>query len=105
MPVNKTLTLDATGGEASYHVVRSINLDLVAKTSSAVLVSYVSADAYTAGKQPASFEMIPVQLEGLPNKGQEPLDFVEGALVVAQPADAAETGRNRYLFAGGSISA
>jgi hypothetical protein len=105
MPINKTLTLEATGGEASYHIVRSINLDYVAKATSAVVMSYVSAEAHVAGKQPASFEMIPVPLDGLPDKGQEPLDFVEAALVVAAPADISGAGRNRYLFSGGTIVA
>jgi hypothetical protein len=104
MAIKKDITLEATGGTAGFHAVRVIALDLTAKTTMATLVSYVSEDTFTAGKQPASFQMITVSVDGLPDDAQAPLAFVEAQLVAPAP-DGAPTVGNRYLFAGGDLVA
>jgi len=93
MPIIKDLTLEATGGNASCHVVGSISLDLLAKTTMATLISFVSEDTYKAGKNPASFQRIIASVEGLPVDNEAPLAFIEAELVKAG------------TFAGGSVVA
>lgn len=93
MPIIKDLILEATGGNASFHVVASISLDLVAKTTMGTLVSFVSEDTYKAGKNPATFQRIIASVEGLPPDAESPLAFIEAELVKAG------------TFAGGSVVA
>jgi hypothetical protein len=103
MAIKKPIILEATGGTAEYHVVRLVGLDLVARTTLATLVSYVSEATFKEGRQPATFQMISVTVEGLPSKGEDPVEFLEPELVAVQPEDA-DTKGNRYLFAGGTVA-
>ena len=103
MPIVKDLTLSATGGIASFHVVRIIALDLAAKTAAATLTSYVSKETFAAGKQPATFEMLTVAVNGLPDDGKSPLAFLEAELVRTTEAAEQNVAGNRALFEGGTV--
>jgi hypothetical protein len=104
MPIIKDLTLAATGGVASYHVLRVVALDLAAKTTNATLVSYVSADTFAAGKQPATYEMLTVAVNGLPGDGANITDFIEAELVRVTTPEEQNLAGNRALFEGGVIA-
>jgi hypothetical protein len=104
MPIVKDLTLSATGGLAGFHTVRIVVLDLVAKTTAATLTSYVSKDTFDAGKQPATFEMLTVAVNGLPDDKKSPLAFIEAELVRATDPAEQNLAGNRALFEGGVIA-
>jgi hypothetical protein len=107
MPINKVITLDATGGVANHHIVRAIHLDLVTKTTIGTFQSYVSADTYATGKQPASFHLISASVDGLPADGQNPLDFIEAEVVkpaLEQGASPSSFPNGRALFEGGVVN-
>jgi len=103
VPIVKDLTLSATGGVASFHVVRIIALDLTAKTAAATLTSYVSKETYAAGKQPATFEMLTVSVNGVPDDDKSPLAFLEAELVRVTEPDEQNIAGNRTLFEGGNV--
>lgn len=103
MAIKKDITLDATGGVANFHTVRVVALELMAKTTNATLMSYVSEDAFKAGKQPATFQMITVAVNGLPADGQSALDYVEAELVRKVTDADQNLAGNRALFEGGVV--
>ncbi|MEZ2310883.1 hypothetical protein AB6809_29985 [Paraburkholderia sp. RCC_158] len=109
MSIKKDITLDATGVVAGYHVVQQVSIDMLGKTTSVALMSYVSHDTYQAGKQPVQ-GAFSVFMKGVPADDQNAIAFVEETLIAAQPeeVDPAEAAlpyaANRYVFAGGSIA-
>jgi hypothetical protein len=107
MPIQMDYETPATGAHAMYHVVQKVDLDRVSNMTTAVVSSYLSVDAKSAGKHPIYTQQI--QVSGLPAKGQDAFDFSEAELVAPAPASqppqpaAPFIGVNRYLFAGAAI--
>ena len=102
MAIQFSYVTPSTGAVADYHVVKQITLDYDASVTNVQVASYVSADAYNAGKFPAYNQAI--QIAGLPVTTTDPLATVEADLIAAAPTDGtASNYPNRYLFAGASI--
>ncbi|MFT4064261.1 hypothetical protein [Paraburkholderia sp.] len=109
MAITKDITLDSTGVVASYHVIQQMSIDLLNKTTSAAVASYVSADTCSAGKQTVQNSFM-IFVRGVPADGQNAVDFMEATMIAAQPSevDPADASlpyaANRYAFAGGTIA-
>lgn len=102
MSLQFSYTTPATGAVADYHVITSISLDYVSSNTNVQVSSFVSKDAYTAGKFAVYNQQI--QITGLPVTTADPLATVEADLIEAAPTDGtASTSPNRYLFAGATI--
>jgi hypothetical protein len=107
MAIKKDITLDSTGVVAGYHVIQQVSLDMLNKTTSVALMSYVSQDTYAAGKQPvqSAFSLF---MKGVPADSQNAVAYAEQTLIAAQPEtpDPAEASlpyaANRYILAGGT---
>jgi hypothetical protein len=107
MAITKDVTLDSTGAAASFHVTRSVTMDRISKTTGGLIASYVSEDAYKAGKMPLG-QLLPVYVEGLPAVGQDAFAFFETSLMTAADAQgslALPYLANRNLFVGGVAQA
>lgn len=108
MAIKKDITLDATGASASYHVLQQVSIDALAKTTTASVFSYVSADTYASGKQPVQSAFV-VFAQGNPGEDEGAIKWMEGKLIEAQPdtpdpmVAALPYMANRYVFAGGSV--
>lgn len=104
MSIQFSYTTPSTGAVANYHVVKQIGLDYESKNTNVQVASYVSSDAYTAGKFPVFTQNI--QIDGLPVTTADPWATVQNDLIAAAPTDGtASTSPNRYLFAGATLVA
>lgn len=102
MSIQFSYTTPNTGAVANYHVVQQISLDYVSSNTNVQVASYVSQDAYAAGKFPVYNQSI--QIAGLPVTTADPMDTVQADLIAAAPTDGtASTSPNRYLFAGATV--
>ncbi|WP_158935297.1 hypothetical protein [Burkholderia sp. S171] len=106
MPLKKTILIASIGVPASHHIIRSVNIDLEAKTASVCVASFYDTDAANAGAQ--SIGMAHVNLDTAPATGDDLRAFCERAL--AAPAPTEQRGDmemtanpGRYLFAGAEI--
>ncbi|CAG9228939.1 hypothetical protein [Burkholderia vietnamiensis] len=110
MAIKKAVVLDATGATAEYHVVRQVSIDSLSKTTSAMVMSYVSADAFASGKQPLQGATT-IFVQGTPADNEGAWAYVENKLIEAQPATVDPTVNslpyavNRYMLADGTITA
>lgn len=108
MAINKQITLDSTGVVAGFHVIQQLSVDLLNKTTSAAVASYVSKDTYDAGKQSVQSALM-VFVKGVPADDQAVVAFMEATLIAAQsetvdPSEASlPYAANRYVFAGGTV--
>jgi hypothetical protein len=104
MAIQFDYTTPSTGAVASYHVVQQIGLDYASNRTHVSIASYVSKEAYSAGKFPVFIQSI--DMDGLPAVNSDPLVTVQSALIAAPPTDGtASNTPNRYLFAGASAVA
>ena len=100
MPIQFDYTTPATGAVASYHRVTLVTLDYDADTIHVAVSSYVSKDAYTAGK--FSVYQQTIQIAGTVDAAVK--STVESNLVAAAPTDGTASNLpNRYLFAGATL--
>jgi hypothetical protein len=110
MAISKEITQDATGVVVAYHIVQTVTLDKGGKTTTASVMSYVSAEAKAAGKQMVGMPTH-ITVAGLPSDKENAFSFVEKQLVAPQPADADTTNpvfgfaAARYTFADGKVVA
>jgi hypothetical protein len=103
MSIQFSYTTPSTGAVADYHVVQQIGLDYISNNTNVQVASYVSKDAYEAGKFPVYTQNI--QIAGLPVVTADPLVTVQNNLMAAAPTDGtASTTPNRYLFAGATLA-
>ncbi|MBR8152373.1 hypothetical protein [Burkholderia vietnamiensis] len=104
MPIEFSYEAPSTGAPAEYHVLQQIGLDYVSQKVNITAASYVSKDAFDAGKQPVYQQVI--QIDGLPPSGSDVKRFVEDELIVPAPTGGSVTmPTNRYVFAGAAIVA
>lgn len=102
MSIKFDYTTPATGAVASYHRVPQVSIDKDASVTTATVTSYVSKDAYDAGKF-AMYTQI-IQIPGVPTPTADPFPTVEALLVEAAPTDGtASTLPGRYTFAGATL--
>ncbi|POR54570.1 hypothetical protein B0G62_102178 [Paraburkholderia eburnea] len=102
MPIKKDYETPSTGAVASYHVTGLVTLDATAKTTMAMVYSYLSADARAAGKAPMYTQQIPVT--GLPPDGQDAFAYADQQLIVAPASDdSAALNPARSVFVGGDV--
>ncbi|KVQ35778.1 hypothetical protein [Burkholderia cepacia] len=108
MAIKQAVVLESTGATAEYHVVTQVMIDTLSKTTSATIMSYVSADTHTSGKQPIQGATT-IYMQGVPDANEGAISFAEKLLIVSKPTDGDQTagvlpyGANRYMLAGGTI--
>jgi hypothetical protein len=102
MSLKLDYTVPSTGAVAGYHRVPQVSIDKDASLTTATVTSYVSKDAYDAGKFALYTQSI--QLPGVPTPTADPFTTVEARLIEATPTDGtASTLPGRYSFAGATL--
>lgn len=108
MAIKKTIELAGTGALAEYHALLSAQVNGSGDVTVAV-ASYVTVEAFEAGKSPVELLRHPIVIRGIPADGEGPMKFAESMLAAPAPPGAADLPLNeqpfpnRYLFAGGAI--
>ncbi|UVS99065.1 hypothetical protein [Burkholderia glumae] len=112
MAIRKNVVLALTSATASYHVIGGVTLDLLGGTTVASINSYVSEDAYRAGKQPLQLSST-ISVKGVPEQNEGAVPYIHRRLIEAEPDEGRQAADrpmtynalDRYMLAGGEIVA
>ncbi|KWD57233.1 hypothetical protein WL68_02590 [Burkholderia cepacia] len=112
MAIKKALVLESTGAPVSYHVVGNVSIDATAKVTIATVQSYVSEEAFKAGKLPLQGGQS-ISVSGMPKDNEGAFAYVQKRLVEPKPEGDSKTTDvsapygtfDRYMFADGEIVA